>query len=902
MAYAAVSSLQQTIERLLTSSHISIVQNSGTHAIELLYKEARSLHETLEGFNTKKSIMNMKRVKILEGEIMDAVCEFEDVVESHVLNQFPSQSEQSIAEDEIRSPLLFSVDLQELIREIGSFIKVVNKMNEAYIHELSNPLPEEEHNRVIPSRIDFSGNESKMVGLSNQFIQIKHLFVTNYSLRPRIIVSLYGMAGIGKTTLAKKLFQDPFILGTFERRAFVTIGPKYLLEGLLLDILIQVSPDSEMIIIDGELLSELKRMVFESLKDRRYLIVLDDVWEAKLCCDLVNVFPAGGIRGRVLVTTRLHEVAQIAYKNCEYRLPFLNKKESWDLLRDKVFGEEYPCSYELEKAGKKIAEHCEGLPLTIVTVADILSKADKNPEYLNEVAANKKHSVFVDAYDQMSEVLYPSYDYLDQHFKACFLYAGAFPQNYWIHYNDISNLWSAEGFLDSAEQFRERINYMELAGTFAEASNYYMYELFSSSVLMLDKEEVGCRLHSSFWYLCNKEAAKRRFFYALNGSGDGLAEQGIKIKNQRRLCIRNSILFAMKDVYNSMASVSMVRSLLCSGPYNQYPVPICLEPLRLLRVFHALTIRFYEFPMEVLKLVQVRYLALTYNGNLPASISKLWNLQWLIVYRHLIIIESAKKRSSDMPMEIWDMKELKDLRIMGSNLSHPREESFLPNLLTLYNVNPQSCTKDVFERIPNLMRLGIQIELAPDSVDPLSCFDHVSHLHKLKTLECVIVNPTLKAEIVAPLAPLSDFPSSLTLLILVGLGYPWEEMSKISSLPNLKNLALLCYAFRGPKWEVRDNEFQRLQSLTVKDTDLEQWTFQNYSCLPVTKSLSIAHCYKLKEIPLAFGRFLEQVEVVDCNPLAVRCAEELKDDWDGKYGDERSLDLYVHSSWEDENT
>ncbi|KAL7115003.1 hypothetical protein ACP275_04G156500 [Erythranthe tilingii] len=802
--------------------------------------------------------MNMKRVKILEGEIMDAVCEFEDVVESHVLNQFPSQSEQSVAEDEIRSPLLFSVDLQELKREIDSFIKVVNKMNEAYIHELSNPLPEEENNRVIPSRIDFSVNESKMVGLSNQFIQIKHLFVTNYSLRPRMIVSLYGMAGIGKTTLAKKLFQDPFILGTFERRAFVTIGPKYLLEGLLLDILIQVSPDSEMIIIDGELLSELKRMVYESLKDRRYLIVLDDVWEAKLCYDLVNVFPAGGIGGRVLVTTRLHEVAQIAYKNCEYRLPFLNKKESWDLLRDKVFGEEYLCSYELEKAGKKIAEHCEGLPLTIITVADILSKTDKNPEYLNEVAANKKHSVFVDAYDQMSEVLYPSYDYLDQHFKACFLYAGAFPQNYWIHYNDISNLWSAEGFLNSAEQFCERINYMELAGTFAEAGIYYMYELFSSSVLMLDKEEVGCRLHSSFWYLCNKEAAERRFFYALNGSGDGLAEQ----------------------------------------------VPISLEPLRLLRVFHALKIRFYEFPMEVLKLVQVRYLALTYNGNLPASISKLWNLQWLIVYRHLIIIESAKKGSSDMPMEIWDMKELKDLRIMGSNLSHPREESFLPNLLTLYNVNPQSCTKDVFERIPNLTKLGIQIELAPDSIDQqaLSCFDHVSHLHKLKTLECVIVNPTLKAEIVAPLAPLSDFPSSLTLVILVGLGYPWEEMSKISSLPNLKRLALLCYAFRGPKWEVRDNEFQRLQSLTVKDTDLEQWTFQNYSCLPVTKSLSIAHCYKLKEIPLAFGRFLEQVEVVDCNPLVVRCAEELKDDWDGKYGDERSLDLYVHSSWEDENT
>ncbi|KAL7153200.1 hypothetical protein ABFS83_04G150200 [Erythranthe nasuta] len=139
-------------------------------------------------------------------------------------------------------------------------------------------------------------------------------------------------------------------------------------------------------------------------------------------------------------------------------------------------------------------------------------------------------------------------------------------------------------------------------------------------------------------------------------------------------------------------------------------------------------------------------------------------------------------------------------------------------------------------------------------------------------------------------------------LNLSGLGYPWEEMRKISSLPNLENLKLQNYVFRGPKWEVRDNQLQSLVFLEIEDTDLEQWTFSgNYPCLRAIEVLRIAHCYKLKEIPLTFSRFLENVQVVDCNPTAVKCANKLKQDSDDKFGDdhERLLDLNVHSSWED---
>ncbi|EYU17685.1 hypothetical protein MIMGU_mgv1a023037mg [Erythranthe guttata] len=879
MAYAAVGSLQLTIERLLNTSNISIVQNSSPKAIDLLYKEVRSLRGVLRSeFDKRRSTINMKMVKSLETEITEAVYRFEDVIDSHLSDQFLLQSEEI-------HPLSISVDLQELEQDIDSFIEMVHDMKKAYIHELRNPSEEEEEEEEEEegSRSDYGGYESKMVGLSDLFMMIiQYQFLPQYE---KMIVSLVGMAGIGKTTLAIKLFQDPFSASHYNTHVSVTIGPKFRLPDILVDILTQVNPDiDEIMLMDGEkVLGELKEMVYGGLKDLRYFILLDDVWDQELCYELTELFPDNKNGSLVLITTRLQEVAECADPLTIFKIPFLNEKESWDLLRKKVFDEEESFCYELVRAGKKIAKNCEGLPLTIVTVGEILSKADKTIAYWNEVADDKQHSVYKDAYDQMSNQLYPSYDYLEQHLKACLLYGGAFPQNYAMPLEYLINLWSVEGFLDS-----EPVSYTNNAIFAIDRPFYYLIELCSKNVIMYDEEVCCYRLHSSFWYMCNKEAASNKFFYAFNCLDDALLEEDLNY--QRRLCIRNNVLLAIEDVHSSIASALKVRSLLCTGPYHHYPVPLCLDDLTLLRVLHTLSIRFFEFPMEVVKLVQLRYLSLTYDKKLPTSISKLFNLEYLNVDRHQSIIQSDGNPSY-LPSEIWNMKELKSLQALGRDLPHPcREGSLLPNLLQLNGVSPQSCTKDVFEKIPNLEVLQIKIELGPDASEPLSCFDHISHLNKLKTLACAIVNPVFKTGVVTPLAPLSLLPSSLTLLTLSGLGYPWEEISKISSLPNLENLKLHSYAFRGPEWEVRDTEFQRLQFLDIEDTDLERWTFHDSSsCFHAIQSLSIKHCYKLKEIPVTFGTSLQSVELV-----AVSCEEKFKKDWEDKYGDqERSVLVIV---------
>ncbi|XP_012839892.1 PREDICTED: uncharacterized protein LOC105960272 [Erythranthe guttata] len=388
-----------------------------------------------------------------------------------------------------------------------------------------------------------------------------------------------------------------------------------------------------------------------------------------------------------------------------------------------------------------------------------------------------------------------------------------------------------------------------------------------------------CRLYSPFWYLCNKEANKDKFIHDLNSVDDASEEEDLK--NQRRLCIRNNTLFGIRDVYDSMESIPTARSLLCTGPYHQYPVPLCLG-LRLLRILDALNIRQYEFPTHVVHLVQQMYLSLTFEGNISPSISKLWNLRYLIVCRHMIIVESDGKSSPDLPTEIWNMRKLNHLQVMGSDLPHPPcEGSLLPNLLTLSDVSPQSCTKDILERIPKLKKLRIRIELAPDANEPLSCFDHISHLRELKILKCVIVCPKIVSVVVdVPLAPLSIFPPSLEKLTMSGsYGYAWKELSKISSLPKLKELKLQCYAFQGPKWEVHWDEFPALEFLFIEDIDLVQWKLKDYKyCFKNLERISVKHCYKLEKMPSKFGRNLTKIELVYCNPLVETSAKKLKSD------------------------
>ncbi|KAL8490370.1 hypothetical protein ACS0TY_026036 [Phlomoides rotata] len=752
-------------------------------------------------------------------------------------------------------------DLKNMFsRGIHSLVDQLKKVEKEYY-----TLQEDDHKEVVSSLSSSSRvvSKSKMVGLCDQRRRVKDDLILPWQ-DDIIFYAIFGMAGIGKTTLAREIFEDLDIIEFFECRVWVTAGFEWrpgrerTSEEITEDILAQVDPEAHKMVMGGSE-EEKSEGLKESLKGKRYLIVLDHVWNQSVGEYLKSSFPDNQSKSRVVLTSRSKCVGlnYIGMSSIDMRL--LDKEESWDLLQEKVFVG-VSCPPLLEDAGKMIAEKCDGLPLTIVTIADLLSKV---PESIwIDVATKRKHKLFVDAYDQISQVLNPSYEILLDEIKDNFLYMGAFPLKYEIPKSRLINLWIVEEFVEqkSAEKTLENQAGVKLRIlAFSNLIMVYQKNIYSflNSVSPYIKT---CGLHSTWWHFCQTKARETNLFHVLDCYNENDIEKAIE--GHTRLSIHNNVLLALKHVYNSIEEIcaSTARSLLCFGPYCQYMVPVCFG-LKFLRRLDALNIRFYDFPLEVLELVKLRYLALTCNRNLPSSISNLRKLQYLIVHPHLSIKPCGAL--FNLPMEIWDMKRLKHLQVTGYDLPNLGETS-LQELITLSDVTAGSCT--VLNRVPNLTKLGIKIELAPDAAYPLYCFDHISHLTKLESLKCVIVNPEFKLGVVSPVFSFPCFSFSLKKLNLSGMGYPWKEMRNIASLPNLEVLKLRFNAFRGPEWEVEENGFPNLQALLVEDIDLVKlkWAHGSFNCLGI---LRIKHCYKLEELHLGNLPKIIEVEIVDCSPL-----------------------------------
>ncbi|PHT54631.1 hypothetical protein BC332_34928 [Capsicum chinense] len=176
------------------------------------------------------------------------------------------------------------------------------------------------------------------------------------------------MAGLGKTTLARKVYNSRSIVDHFDVRAFCTISQTYSVRKLLIEIHKQATGEKRDIKEEDNVADLLRKALFR----KRYLIVLDDIWNYKAWEDLQLSFPSEE-SSRIMVTTRVQEVAtQISDP---YLLRFLTAEESWELLQKKVFKRE-SCPLELQEAGFEVARNCKGLPLVIVLNAGIIAQKE----------------------------------------------------------------------------------------------------------------------------------------------------------------------------------------------------------------------------------------------------------------------------------------------------------------------------------------------------------------------------------------------------------------------------------------------------------------------------------------------------------------------------------------------
>ncbi|XP_031116720.1 putative late blight resistance protein homolog R1A-4 [Ipomoea triloba] len=189
-----------------------------------------------------------------------------------------------------------------------------------------------------------------MVGNSNALAEIKDK-LTNSSIEKREVISITGMGGIEKTTLAKEVYEDECIKCHFDIRAWITVSQSYSLDDLLRVLLQSIEASSPK---EGQSARaiESREKVRKLLLGKRYLIAIDDIWSTQVWDDLQICFPEKRNGSRVLLTTRLTYVATYASSGgLSFNMPTLSKEESWDLFCRKVFAKE-SCPPCIDKLGE----------------------------------------------------------------------------------------------------------------------------------------------------------------------------------------------------------------------------------------------------------------------------------------------------------------------------------------------------------------------------------------------------------------------------------------------------------------------------------------------------------------------------------------------------------------------
>ncbi|PHT44450.1 hypothetical protein CQW23_13608 [Capsicum baccatum] len=221
------------------------------------------------------------------------------------------------------------------------------------------------------------------------------------------------------------------------------VNQEYVEKKLLVKFFNQVTGSDLRFSVDIDVANKLRRQLF----GKRYLIVLDDVWDTTKWDDLTRPFPDVEKGSRTILTTRQKEVAFHGKVNTDpLNLQLLSPEECWELLEKRAFGEQ-SCADELLDVGKEIAENCKGLPLVADLIAGVIAGREKTKSAWLEVRNNLNSFIFGSEVDVM-KVIELSYDYLPHHMKPCFLYLASFPNDTAVDRVMLKMYWRAEGLVE----------------------------------------------------------------------------------------------------------------------------------------------------------------------------------------------------------------------------------------------------------------------------------------------------------------------------------------------------------------------------------------------------------------------------------------------------------------------
>ncbi|XVF17942.1 hypothetical protein REPUB_Repub10bG0168400 [Reevesia pubescens] len=678
-------------------------------------------------------------------------------------------------------------------------------------------------------------DHTQVVGLEADTQKIKDWIFEAAGERSEDILAIgvVGMGGLGKTTIAQKVFNEREIEQHFDRRMWVSVSQKFTEEQIMRSMLRNLGDASV-----GDDANELLKKINQYLLGKRYLIVMDDVWSADVWWQRICEGLPKGNGSCIIITTRIEEVSRkMGVKEVRIHRPkFLNEYYSWLLFRRIAFAaSEGKCIYpDLENVGKEIVEKCKGLPLVIKAVGGMmLCKAPCHREWRR--IANYFRDELAENDNSVMASLQLSYDELPSYLKSCFLAFSLYPEDCVITKEQLVHWWIGEGFVP-----------LRSGRSSTDAGEYCFSGLTNRCLIeVVDKTYNGtiftCKMHDMVRDLVLKIAEDDAFYRA---SSINCRHLGISNHMDTKQPTANQKLRGLVSTTKS-GEVNKIESstakAFCKCRY-----------LRVLDVSKSI----FELPLTTLlyhigSLRHLTYLSLSNIHpliELPASLEKLTNLQ--------ILDLSYCQNLKILPHYLITFKMLKvlDVSNCGSLECLPKGLGRLSNLEVLLGFKParsnHGCRLGELRNLTRLRILGLHLthgdEVGDREVNAMVNLQDLENL-SISCFDCHGSDLTSKLDNLCPPRELHElslkyYPGKISPIWLNPITLPLLKYLSISS-GNLVNMHQNFWGDNNIGWKIQGLMLESLSDLELQWPMLQQ-------AMQSLRIVNVCWCPELVSFPI----------------------------------------------------
>ncbi|MFQ6646705.1 hypothetical protein Gotur_019982 [Gossypium turneri] len=637
------------------------------HKLDMELKEIRAVLDDAEERQVKeKSVKNwLTNLQNLAYDVEDVLDEFATEIgrRNLMMERRGCSSKRPKLIPDSFTAVLFNRDMMSKIKDITAKLKDLEpQRNQLQFKIIDCKRPKRVEERLQPTSVEI---ESHVHGRDKDKQTMLDLLLKSDN-EANFVIPIVGMGGIGKTTLAQLVYNDASIQNHFNLKAWVCVSDDFDVMRITKEILQSLTSKP----CDDNDLNRVQEKLKKVLSEKKFLIVLDDVWNENyhVWTILQSPFLTRTRGSKIIVTTRNHGVSSTMGAFHAHSLGVLSDDDCMTLFAQHALGaRDFGRHPSLKEVAEKIVTKCNGLPLAAKTLGGLLR---------TNVDLDAWEDILQSDIWKLSEhqsgiipALQLSYHHLPPHLKRCFAYCSILPKDYEFGEEEIILLWRAQGLLQEAQDkqciddlgrkyFRDLVSRSLLQMSIRDNSRYVMHDLINDLAQSI-AGEVCFRMEGN-----QKVSKHARHLSYMQNPFDGIKKfEGICEAQHLRTFLP---LRLSKD----------------RGGYVTNHVIKCLLPkLRWLRVLSLRGYKIEELPDFVGNLKHLRYLDFSQTSikSLPESISNLYNLETLLL-KNCINLEK-------LPLEMENLVNLCHLDITGSNKLEgmPSNVGKLADLQTLSN-------------------------------------------------------------------------------------------------------------------------------------------------------------------------------------------------------------------------